>query len=415
MNKLISKVRRTPLKVSLIVAVLAAAIIVPASLFAWGPSRQTFTTAKPADYVTFNSITDNPAQGDERNFMQVKEATAGNNTYKDSISLTPGKEYTVFMYYHNNAAANLKLVATGTYAKAQIPAVVANGSKGVKAVGYIGATNAKPKEVWDDIAFSNTSGGDIALRFVPGSAHIYNKGATNGAVLSDSIITSGAALGYDSLNGKVPGCNQYAGYVTFKLKADQPNFLVEKQVRVAGSNSWSKSVNAKIGDTVEYQLQYKNTGTTAQNNVVLKDSMPESLVYNNGSSYLKNTTYPAGKNVSDNIVTAGGINIGNYSSGSNAYMKLSAKVTDKGLVCGSNTLTNKVTAQTNNGSKSDTANVVVTKVCPPDKPVNPDNPTPTPVTPSHLPETGPTDMLMPAAGLGTVSAAASYFIARRRK
>lgn len=408
MNKLISKVRRTPLKISLLVAVIAAAVIVPASLFAWGPSRQTFTTAKPADYITFNSITDNPAQGDERNFMQVKESTASNSTYSDSISLAPGKEYTVFMYYHNNAAANLKLVAEGTYAKAQIPAVVANGAKGVKAVGYIVSTNANPMQVWDDIAFSNNSGGDIALRFVPSSAHIYNQGAINGAILSDSIVTNGAILGYNSLDGKVPGCNQYAGYVTFKLIAEQPNFLVEKQVRVAGSTSWSKSVEAKIGDTVEYQVQYKNTGTTTQNNVVLKDTMPSSIVYTAGSSVLKNNTYPAGTKVSDNIVTAGGINIGNYSSGSNAYMKLGAKVTDKGLVCGKNTLTNTVTAQTNNGSKSDSANVVVTKVCPPNTPVNPN-------TPSHLPETGPADMLMSAAGIGTVSAAASYLIASRRR
>ena len=76
MSKITSLISRAPKRFSAIVAMVAAAIIVPAALFAWGPSRQTFTTAQPADYITFNSIVDNPAHGDERNFVQVREASA---------------------------------------------------------------------------------------------------------------------------------------------------------------------------------------------------------------------------------------------------------------------------------------------------------------------------------------------------
>jgi hypothetical protein len=98
----------------------------------------------PATYVTFNSITNNPAHGDERNFMQVRESTASNETYADSIALNPGKEYVVYMYYHNNAAANYNAsgvgIAHGAFARAEVPAVVKNGSTGTKAVGYVGAT-----------------------------------------------------------------------------------------------------------------------------------------------------------------------------------------------------------------------------------------------------------------------------------
>jgi hypothetical protein len=119
-----------PKKMIAAVIMIASAIVVPTVYFV-GPSRDTFTTAKPADYVTFNSIVDNPVQGDERNFMQVKATDAANSTYTDSISLTPGKKYTVFMYYHNNAASNLNLTATGSYAKAQIP-VVNKGASNTK-------------------------------------------------------------------------------------------------------------------------------------------------------------------------------------------------------------------------------------------------------------------------------------------
>lgn len=381
--------------------ILLACILIPAGLNAWGPARQTFTTAAPANYITFNSITDNPAHGDERNFMQVKESTASNTTYADSISLTPGKDYMVYMYYHNNAAANLNLVATGTYAKAQIPAIVAKNSSNTKAVGYVGASNSNPGEVWDDISFSNTTGGDIALRFVPGSAKINNFGSVNGSTLSDNIVTSGATLGYNALDGNVPGCAQYSGYVTFLLRADQANFTITKQIRLAGTTTWAKSVNAKIGDKVEYQIEYKNIGTTDQNNVVLKDVLPTGIAYDAGSTYLKNASNPSPKNVSDNIVSGSGLNIGNYTPGSNAFVKFSATVnaTNAQLACGNNQLTNTGYAQTNNGSKEDVAVAVINKTC---------------VTPNVLPSTGPTSTIMTMIVLGGVAAGIGYVVTSRK-
>lgn len=361
--KLLEKLRKTPKRTSAIVAMLAAAIIVPAAVFAWGPSRATFTTASPADYITFNSITDNPSHGDERNFVQVREATASNTTYADSISLSAGKEYVVYMYFHNNAAANLNLTALNTTARAEVPAVVKQGAS-AKAVGYISASNANPTQVWDDITFQNKTAGDIALRFVPGSATIHSFGAVDGKTLGDSIVTTGSKLGYNSLDGKVPGCNQYAGYVTFRVKADQPNFEITKQVRLAGTTDWSESVKANPGDTVDYLIGYKNTGTTQQNNVVLKDTLPAGITYVAGSTVLKNATYPNMKTLSDNLTTSTGINIGSYTAGSNAFVRFSAKVASKDkLSCGNSTLTNTVKAETANGSKTDTAKVTVSVTC----------------------------------------------------
>ena len=48
-------------------------LLLAATMLVWSPARSTFTTDKPATYVTFNSITNNPAHGDERNFMQIRE------------------------------------------------------------------------------------------------------------------------------------------------------------------------------------------------------------------------------------------------------------------------------------------------------------------------------------------------------
>lgn len=406
-----------PKKMITAFVMIASALIIPSVAFAWGPSRDTFTTAKPADYVTFNSIVDNPVQGDERNFMQVKASDAANSTYSDTIALTAGKKYTIFMYYHNNAASNLKLTATGSYAKAQIPAVVNKGVSNVKAVGYIGAENAKPNQVWDDVAFNNTSTGDIALRYVSGSARIYNNGKTNGNLLSDTIITSGAALGYDSLDGKLPGSGQYAGYLTFEILADQPNFTVSQQVRIKGSNTWSESVNAKAGDQLEFQIEYKNTGTTSQSNVVLKNSLPTGLIYVKGSTYLKNASNPNTKSVSDNLVSSTGINIGDYTAGSNAFIKYEVTVASD-IKCGANTITNNVDALTNNGSKSDSATVITNKTC--DGGNNTNDTTKkvddlkTIEKPAELPRTGPADMLIGTIGIGSLVTSAAYYVASRK-
>ncbi len=405
MKNLFSVLKYTPKRTLAVLATIAA-VIVPAAVFAWGPSRTTFTTAVPASYVTFNSIVDNPAHGDERNFAQVRDVTASDATYSDTVNVTPGHEYLVNVYFHNNAAANLNLVATGSYVKIELPAVATNGVS-TKAVAYVGAENANPTQVWDDFSFNNTTGGNVAIRYIPGSAKIHSFGKVDGQTMSDNIVTNGAAIGYSALDGRVPGCNDYAGYVTFKVVADQPNFTVNKQVRKTGTTTWLDSMNVATGDSVDYLITYKNTGTTQQNDVVVKDVLPTGVTYSAETTYVANTTNPSGVKVSNKIVEATGINIGNYAAGSAAYIKFSAKVTatNTTIDCGVNNLTNTAKVETNNGSRSDTAVVVMTKTCttPPTNPTKPE-----------LPKTGMGETIATILGLGSIVTSAAYYVNSRR-
>ena len=407
---------------------VATAIIIPLTLHAWGPNRTLYTTAAPAGHVTFNSIVDNPAQGYEPNFMRIKDASASNSTYADSIKVEPGKEYTVFVYYHNNASSHLNEsgagIATGAYVRAEIPAIVDGNAS---SVAYIGATNATPTQVWDDVTL--TSDSSIYMQMVAGSAHIYNRGATDGATLSDNIVTTGTPLGYDVLNGVVPGCSEYSGYVTFNIKATQSDFTIQKQVRIAGTTEWKEDVIAQPGDTLEYRIEYKNTGTTSQSNVVVKDVLPTHVTYINGSTTIKNTSNPSGKTVSDNL-TGVGINIGNYTPGSNAFVKFNAKVGSvESLECGSRTLTNIARVTVGESYKQDTANVTVNKECQPDEclpgiPVGDVRCNPPkeckPGIPAgdtrcyELPHTGPVDNIVAFLGLGALIASIAYYVASRR-
>ena len=84
---------------------------------AYGPNRNTYTVAKPADHIVFNSIVDNPTLGgNEQDFVGIREVGTS-NAWSNSVQAKPGKEYYVRMYVHNNAASNLKLVAQNVVAK----------------------------------------------------------------------------------------------------------------------------------------------------------------------------------------------------------------------------------------------------------------------------------------------------------
>lgn len=430
-------------------AVLAAALIVPAGLMAWGPDRPTYTLEEPADHVTFNSITNNKKHGDERNFVQIREAGVGN--FGEEVQLQPGKEYEVNVFFHNNAKSKLnsaehdyKGIARNAMMRVQMPASVKQGEK-ARVTGVISADNAQPQQVWDEAY--GVGSANMALRYIPNSAKITSLGGVNGQTMPDSLLTTGAPLGYDKLDGNLPGCNEFSGYVIFRFKTVQPNFEVTKQVSHAKQNDYKKSVDVKANQTVDYKIQYKNTGSVQQDNVIIKDTLPKGVSYIPGSTYLSNSkTNSQWQKVDDDGVTGKGINIGSYAPGGNAYVKFSAKIDKLGeLECGPNTLTNTAEAQTDNGNKSDTADVVISKECeetPPtaqedkvcrlsDKKIisikkdefdsskhsrNLDDCKEAPMQPqmpSELPQTGGFDSLS-AVGLGALTLGISYYVAGRR-
>jgi uncharacterized repeat protein (TIGR01451 family)/LPXTG-motif cell wall-anchored protein len=380
---------------------IAAAIIIPATLFAWGPSRLPFTMAVPATYVTFDSITDNPNYGDERNFVTIKDASdTTSGGWTDDITVANGKEYYVRMYVHNNAAANLNLVAQDVTAKFNIPTYSA---KRIQIDGYLSSTNANPNEIWDQAVFSGSD--TFNIQYENGSATYTNNVFTSGIAIPDTITSTGALLGYNQLDGKIPGCLQYSGLVIFKVKAvATTDFDIQKTVRINGSTdkTFKESVNVNPGDKVDYQIYFKNTGSTQLTNVIIKDTLPAGIAYVPGTTYIHDSD---GTRLIADGITTGGANIGGYLADGDAYIKFTAQVVANDALsnCGNNTLTNIAKATTEVGTKQDTADVTVTKTCT------------TPVTPTELPHTGPTQTVVAFLGLGTMVTSAGYYIISRRR
>jgi uncharacterized repeat protein (TIGR01451 family) len=441
---ILSLIKRAPKRMSAAVLMVAAAIIIPAAALAWGPVRETFTIANPSDHVQFNSITDNPNIGDERNFVGIRENGAANVWY-DDMTVQNGKEYVVRMYVHNNAATSLNLTAENVTAKFNLPTTT---GKSAQVNGFLSASNVGADkqgnagayaEVYDHATFNSTQ--NFNLDYIEGSLKFENNAfGPNGTALPESIFTSaGAKLGYDKLDGKIPGCFQYSGYVSFKVKpqfAGTTDFTLNKMVSKHGENKWVESYKAQPGEVVDYLLQYKNTGTVQHDDVTFRDTLPAGMTYVTGSTKFGNNRTPNGVPASDNIANGIGINVGSYLPGAAAWAIFSAKAPANSqlTICGPNTLVNKGKVNTGGYSIEDTANVVIDKICEPGKisvcelaskkiiTINEDQFDANKHTKDlskcaevpELPQTGPTENIVAIVGLSALIASIAYYVASRR-
>ena len=399
-------------------AVVMAGTLAPAMVHAWGDSdngRPSYTLDQIdndvlKDTITFNSIS-NGKIGDEKNFVGAKVAGAKVQTWNaNTIKVKDGETYTIRLFVHNNSPRGMEAIAKGVKATFSLPTTVA---KSQTIIGYLDSSNAKPGRIWDEVTLQADE--NVYLEYVAGSANYNNN--MGDFKLPDEVITSGAKVGYTSMNGEIPGCYEYSGVVTIDVKVHSSVAAkLAKQVRLKGSKTWSESVNAKIGDEVEYRIEYINLLSETVNNVMIRDILPTNVQYVENSTYLYNANYQDGVKLADNTVTTSGINIGSYSAKGNAYVIFTGKVVDKTLACGSNQLVNwaNVTVKNNLVYKDD-ASVMVTKeggICE-DQPTP--SPEPTPDTPETIVDTGAGTIAFGAIGAGAAVTTLGYFIASRKK
>lgn len=171
---------------------------------AWGPERELYTNAKPADHAVFNSITDNAAVGDERDFVRIEEVNAG-RPCSSEIIIEAGKDYEVYIYYNNDASSTFNDkeheyvgIARDVRLASFFPDQLSAGERQA-VTGRITSSNTESEAVWDEAYI--TAKEDITLHYVTGSAKIYNVGETSGNVLSTSLFSQeGTFLGKDELN-----------------------------------------------------------------------------------------------------------------------------------------------------------------------------------------------------------------------
>lgn len=283
-------------------------LLCPERCSAWGDSgggRPSYTTEQIdqgvlGDKIVFNSISDGVI-GDEKNFVGARENT-GINAGKDNvwngndINVENGKEYLVRLYAHNNNPKGMDAVAENTHVSFSLPM---DSAKEIEINGFINADNVEPQEYWDHVIFHSDTA--FHLEYVYGSALLENNifdRNEGGLQLSDDIVkaaSGGTLIGYDKMDGRIPGRYQHDAFITIRVKVIyDTDFQVKNQVRIKGAadQTWKDQIEAKVGDELEFRMEYINTSDDVQKNVVIQDIFPENLEYVSGSILLYNDTHP---------------------------------------------------------------------------------------------------------------------------
>ena len=331
--------------------------------------RETFTNEAPADYAMFNSITNNAGVGDERNFVRVGELNSS-DPYEDEIEVVPGKEYEVYIYFHNDAASDTNEsgygVATNTRIASAYPTELKSGERGMISaiLSWSFVTPDSPDdpttgEVWDE-AYFTTKSDSVVLRYKVGSATIHNAGKADGSVLPSSLFTEkGTLIGFNKLAGTIPGCAEYSGYITYTLIAEKTESSLSLKASVDGEN-WADSVSVKPGDFVTYSVEFNNTGNTDLSNVIFKESHNAGLSLRSGSTTVFDYNHPDGIAI-DDILDLSGYNTGDASPGALIQLSFQAQVADDETLNGK-VLENTISVSYNSEEQqSDTVQVHVSK------------------------------------------------------
>lgn len=212
------------------------------------------------DQIVFNSITDSVI-GDERYFTGVREdvgvhAGKKNKWMCNYIPVEDGKVYIIRCYIHNNNPNGPYATAKNVKVAIHIPSTIAQE---IPVKGCIESSNASPSQYWSTVVFASRTSTPFRLSYVEGSAWLENNGIANRhsglcRKFSDTIVTEaangGALVFYNTLDGSIPGCYEYACYVTIRVRVVFDVYTVE-QIRqgVLGNRIIFNSIkDSVIGD-----------------------------------------------------------------------------------------------------------------------------------------------------------------------
>lgn len=171
------------------------------------------------EQIVFDSIS-NSTIGDEKNFVgeRIAGKDEGDYNYWNSnlIEVETGKEYYIRLYGHNNSPFAYEAIADDVKAMYMLPQ---GSGRTIVVNGQISSSNADPDRYWDSVVL--TCKDRFHLEYMEGSALLENNGigAGGGINLSDDIIKGWVNVGYDALDGKIPGCYKYDFYITIRVRA----------------------------------------------------------------------------------------------------------------------------------------------------------------------------------------------------
>ena len=140
---------------------------------------------------------------------------------------------------------------------------------------------------------------------------------------------------------------------------DSTVFMVD--VRHPDTQKWLHTIEADIGDTLEFNVRYANATYRTAEDVIVRDILPPNLEYIEDSTVLYNDSYPKGARLEDNTITTSGVNIGTYKPSEEAHIRFSVRVIGDSRMNGPNSLETRVIANVDEKEYTDSSSVRVNK------------------------------------------------------
>lgn len=273
----------------------------------WGPEREMFTIDQEGSpYPAFNSISDNPDLGDERNFVGLRRETSANvpNVWSDDVWAELGDTFIMRVYVNNAGADASGGVSAGRLQGVRLQVGMSTGTREVSVYGVLSAVNATT--VWDGATIHLEDG--AAVVFEPEHALLENNAHPDGGLQlgAEAFSSEGVQLGYEDMDGVIKPGYQYAAYVTYRLSVveaeralppasdtlgywgperetftiasggapypifnsitdnpnygDERNFLTIKSEEHRGAGGWGDDVWANPGETFYVRVYAENSG-----------------------------------------------------------------------------------------------------------------------------------------------------------
>jgi len=265
--------------------------------------------------------------------LRAANVTNGDANYKEAITASREQTVKLQVYYQNNTTDTANAVRV----KISLP-----GQAGIKQTISTTVKGPNSNELKDE-AVITTDSEQAVLQYVPGTAvWRHNVGSNEEPKVEETKLSDEVVVGAQGVvvEDQKPG-ETFGSSISIQAKVMVPGVKVSNESQVKGDvNKWSGNNTAKATDTMRYIVGYQNTSNATQTQVVIRNVLPTNMALVAGSTTLYNNTNPGGVKLGSNAISAGGVVIGNYGPGANAYVTFEATFAADKLTCGNNEFRN---------------------------------------------------------------------------
>lgn len=174
--------------------------------------REMYSTKETSPTAVFNSIIDNPAMGDERDYVKCRITDDQKRMYSDEVAIRDDIDISVYVWI-DNSSIRADQAITG----AHMDLLISSEPSASPALNvYLTGDNVV--KVWNGCKILSTK--PTTLSYIPGSATLHIHGASS-MKIADAVIRGDKPLPgvRGNAEGVIGGDAKPYGYVEFRVTA----------------------------------------------------------------------------------------------------------------------------------------------------------------------------------------------------